>query len=163
MRRLCTILFSVVLLLALGAGELRADSPVFAITGRVVKVLPLFLDTNNAVSPSPSLFDRDAYQARLREHTNEITGIRFDVLWKAHNARGVNLKLCLEIHGVAGAGLPTRTNLVALVTPKLFNHWTSLTLNGPAYKNFGDLAAWRATLWNGTNLLGEQKSFLWSL
>jgi len=161
MQRLC--LFSVVLLLALGAVQLRADSPPFAITGRVVKVLPLFLDTNNEVSPSPSLFDRDAYQARLREHTNDISGIRFDVLWKAHNASGVNLKLCLEIRGVAAAGLPTQTNLVQMVTPKRFNHWTSLTLNGPAYKQFGELAAWRATLWNGTQLLGEQKSFLWSL
>jgi hypothetical protein len=152
-----------VFLLALGAGELRADSSLFAITGRVVKVLPLFLDTNNAVAPSPSLFDRDAYQARLREHTNDISGIRFDVLWRTHNARGLNLKLCLEIRGVGAAGLPTQTNFVTMVTPKPFHHWTSLTFNGPAYKQFGVLAAWRATLWNDGELLGEQKSFLWSL
>ena len=163
MRRLCVTLFSVVLLLALGANHVRADSTTSAATGRVVKVLPLFMDTNNAVAPSPSLFDRDAYQALLRRHPNHVTGIRFDVLWKAHNARGSKLTLRMELRGIGAAGLPTQTVLETTVTPRLFHHWTSLTFNGTAYKNFGVVAAWRATLWSGNQLLGEQKSFLWSL
>jgi hypothetical protein len=163
MQRLCAISFSVLLLVALGVHKLRADPVPAGITGRVVKVLPFFLDTNNAVATSPSLFDRDAYQARLRRHPDDITGIRFDVMWKAHDAHGTELTLRLELRGIGAAGLPTQLDVAKAVTPGFFHHWTSLTLNGPAYKQFGELAAWRATLWDGNRLLGEQKSFLWSL
>ncbi|MGH7939479.1 MAG: hypothetical protein ACREFR_00215 [Limisphaerales bacterium] len=131
--------------------------------GRIVKVLPLLMDTNGAVATSPSLFDRDAYQAWLQEHTNDISGIRFDVCWKARHAHGRKLTIRVELRGVMVNGLPTEATLEQTVTPKLFHHWISLTLAGRAYKNLGTLAAWRATLWNGQQKLGEQKSFLWSL
>jgi hypothetical protein len=163
MRRLCAIPFSVLLLLALGAQMLRADPAPAGMTARVVKILPLFLDTNNAVATSPSLFDRDAYQAKLRKHENDVSGIRFDVYWKAHNTHGTKLTLRLELRGVSTTGMPTQIELLRTVTPGFFHHWTSLTLNGLAYKQFGVLAAWRATLWDGNRLLNEQKSFLWSL
>ncbi len=130
-------------------------------TGRILKVLPMFLDTNNVVSPSPSLFDRDAYQFYLLEHTNAVSGMRFDVQWKARRAGGLRLTLRVELRGVGPGGLPHETVLEQSVTPKLFHHWASLTLNGPAWQKLGTLAAWRATLWNGNQLLGEQKSFLW--
>jgi hypothetical protein len=159
MNRLRVLLFSVLLLFAL-ANSLRAD--VFAPTGRVIKVLPLFLDQTNQVAPSPSLYDRDAYQAWLLAHTNQISGIRFDVNWKAHHASGLDLKLRLELRGIGARGLPTVKVMEESVAPKVFNHWSSLTLNGVAYKNFGVLAAWRATLWNGGQLLDEEQSFLWS-
>ena len=162
MRRLWFILISVILFSVLGANTLRADSTMFTTTGRVVKVLPMYLDTNSEVAPSPSLFDRDAYQARLHRHPDEITGIRFDVLWKAHYARGAKLSLRLELRGIGAEGMPTQLDLAGAVTPQFFHHWTSLTLNGAAYKQFGELAAWRATLWDGNRLLGEQESFLWS-
>jgi hypothetical protein len=29
------------------------------------------------------------------------------------------------------------------------------------YRQFGELIAWRATLWDDDKLLSEQKSFLW--
>jgi hypothetical protein len=163
MQRLRAILFFLLPLLALGTGAFRADASPFDISGRVVKVLPLFLDTNNEVATSPSLFDRDAYQARLRRHSYEISGIRFDVDLRAHNAHGAKLTLRLELRGVGAAGMPTQVDLAAAVRPRFLHHWTSLTLNGPAYKQFGALAAWRATLWNGSQLLSEQKSFLWQL
>ncbi len=63
-----------------------------AVTGRVIKTLPLFLDLQGHDALSPSLFDRDAYQAYLRQHTNEISAIRFDVLWKASNAKGADIE-----------------------------------------------------------------------
>jgi len=144
------------------AGNVRADSASNAITGKVVKVLSLLMDTNSQVAPSPSLFDRDAYQVYLLEHTNEVTGVRFDVCWAAHHARGMTLKLRVELKGVRRNGLPTQTTLEQTVTPGLFHHWTSLTLSGADYKNFGTVAAWRATLWNSNQLIGEQQSFLWS-
>ena len=132
-----------------------------AAAGRVVKVLPLFLALKGHDAKSPSLFDRDAYQAWLRQHTNEISAIRFDVLWKASNLKGAKLKLRAELRGVGEHGLPRQTVLETEVTPGFFRSWTSLKLDGDDLRNFGSLVAWRVTLWNGDQQLGEQKSFLW--
>ena len=155
------LLIGLFLLLFCGT-DLRADST-SPPTGRIIKVLPLLMNKKSQVAPSPSLFDRDAYQAYLLKQTNEVSGIRFDICWKAHNASGLQLKLRLEARGVGAGGLPTQTVLEQTVTPKFFRHWISLTLAGRDYKKFGALAAWRATLWNGSQLIGEQQSFLWSL
>ncbi len=148
---------------AAGANDAVTVSPrqSDAATGRVVKVLPLFLDLTGHDAKSPSLFDRDAYQAWLRQHTNEISVIRFDVLWKASNLKGAKLKLCAELRGVGEHGLPRQTVLETEVTPAFFRSWTSLKLEGDDLRNFGSLVAWRVTLWNGDQRLGEQKSFLW--
>ena len=142
-------------------GPLSAAFAAGAVTGSVVKVLPLFLDLKGRDAVSPSLFDRDAYQYYLRQHTNEVSAVRFDVLWKASNAKGLKLKLRAELRGVGAGGLPKRTALETEVTPGFFRSWTPLTLGGDEYKNFGEIVAWRVTLWNGDTLLGEQKSFLW--
>jgi hypothetical protein len=162
MLRWPAILFLLLLFLGASVANLRADSAPDNIKGHVTKVLALLMDTNGEVAPSPSLFDRDAYQAYLLAHTNEISGVRFEVCWSAHHARGTNLKLRLELKGIGTNGIPTQATLEQTVTPRFFHYWTPLTLNGPAYKNFGVLAAWRATLWNGGQRLDEQESFLWS-
>ena len=153
MRRLLVIL----LLL----GSLSATFASDAASGRVVKVLPLFLDLKGRDAISPSLYDRDAYQVYLRQHTNEISAIRFDVLWKASNARDARLKLRVELRAAGVGGVPRQTTLEQSVTPGFLRRWTSLTLGGADYKNSGELVAWRATLWSDDQLLGEQKSFLW--
>lgn len=153
MRRLLIIL----LLLGLFPAAFAAD----AVSGRVVKVLPLFLDLKGRAAPSPSLFDRDAYQAYLRQQTNQISAIRFDVLWSASHAENAELKLRLELRGTGPDSLPRQTTLEEKVTPHFFRHWTSLTLGGDDLKNFGNVTSWRATLWAGEHLIGEQKSFLW--
>ncbi len=143
------------------AGTNQAAAAPPAATGRVVKVLPLFLDREGHDAISPSLFDRDAYQAFLRQHTNEISAIRFDVLWKASNAKDAKLTLRAELRGIGNGGLPRLTVLETNVTPGWFRSWTSLKLGGDEFRNFGSLVAWRVTLWKGDRLLGEQKSFLW--
>ena len=153
MRRLLVIL----LLLGSFSATFAAD----AASGRIVKVLPLFLDLKGRDAVSPSLYDRDAYQLYLRQHTNEISAIRFDVLWKASNAKDAKLKLRVELRAIGAGGLPRQTTLEQSVTPGFFRRWTSLTLGGADYKNSGELVAWRATLWSDDQLLGEQKSFLW--
>jgi hypothetical protein len=153
MRRLLVIL----LLL----GSLSATFASDAASGRIVKVLPLLLDLKGRDAVSPSLYDRDAYQLYLHQHTNEISAIRFDVLWKASNAKDAKLKLRVELRAVGAGGLPRQTTLEQSVTPGFFRRWTSLTLGGVDYKNSGELVAWRATLWSDDQLLGEQKSFLW--
>jgi hypothetical protein len=132
-----------------------------AATGKVIKVLPQFLDLKGRSAISPSLYDRDAYQASLRQHTNNISGMRFVVQWKAGGAS--ELKLRVEIRGVAqGGGLPPNTVLERPVKPAgFFSHWAYLPLTGNDYKRIGEVTAWRATLWDGDKLISEQKSFLW--
>ena len=153
MRRLLTSL----LLLGSLSTALAGD----ALNGRVDKVLPFFLDLKGQVALSPSLYDRDAYQAYLRRHTNQRSGIRFDVLWKTSDTGDAKLKLQVELRGIAQDGTPRRATLDQVVTPHSFRHWNSLTLEGSDYKDFGELVAWRVTLWSGDQQLSEQKSFLW--
>ena len=43
----------------------------------------------------------------------------------------------------------------------ILSKWSLLKLTGEAYKDFGDLASWRATLWEGDQQVAEQRSFLW--
>jgi len=130
-------------------------------TGSIIKVLPLYLDLQGHDAVSPSLYDRDAYQARLRESTNGVSAIRFDVLWKTSGAKNEKLKLRVEMRGVGESGLPKQAVLEKEITQKFFRSWTSLTLSGDDYKNLGSLVAWRVTVWSGDRLLDEQKSFLW--
>ena len=129
--------------------------------GRVYKVLPQFLDEKGRQSLTPSLYDRDAYQAYLRRNPAKRTALQFAVQWKAA-AKSDHLKLRVEMRGVAPGDVLNQTNLVLPVQQRYwFSHWATLTLAGDAYKNFGELTAWRATLWDGDQLLDEQKSFLW--
>jgi hypothetical protein len=138
-------------------GETASAAP----TGRVLKVLPLFLDRQGRDALSPSLYDRDAYQVYLRQHTNEISAVRFDVLWKAANAKTAKLKLRVEARGAGSGSLPCQKVLEQPVTPGYFRRWNSLTLTGADYNDFRNLVAWRVTLWSDDRLLDEQKSFLW--
>ena len=149
------------LILLLTLGLCAAASAADAVTGRVVKVLPLLLDLQGRTALSPSLFDRDAYQAKLRQETNQISAIRYDVLWTAKNAGEEKLKIRLELRGVSTNSLPKFKTLEAADTPGYFRRWTSLTLDGDEFKGFGGVTAWRATLWDGDRQIGEQKSFLW--
>ena len=154
MRRLFIVILPALLLAA-------APSSADATTGRVIKVLPHFLDLKGRHALSPSLYDRDAYQAQLRQHPEQRSGRRFDVLWKAKAAGGATLKLRVEIRGIAQGNQPRQTALETEAKPGWLSRWTSLTFNGDEYKSFGELTAWRVTLWDGELLVGEQKSFLW--
>lgn len=134
-----------------------------ATTGRIIKVLPHYLDMEGRHALSPSLYDRDAYQAQLRRHPDQCSAIRFDVQWKAKasTVSPAGLKLRVELRGTAKGGKPRQTQLETEVKPSWFSKWTSLMLAGEDYKKFGEVVAWRATLWDGDQLVGEQKSFLW--
>ncbi len=153
MRRLLMSLLLLSSLLTAFAGD--------AVTGRIVKVLPFFLDLKGHKALSPSLYDRDAYQAYLDRHADKRSAIRFDVLWKASNPGSAELKLRVELRGIGQNGVPRQATLEQTVAPHFFRHWDSLTLGGKDYRDFGELVAWRVTLWSGSQMLGEQKSFLW--
>ena len=133
-----------------------------AATGKVMKVLPHFLDSEGRHTLAPSLYERDAYQAELRTHSEKRSGIRFDVQWKSKGTVWEDLKLKVELRGIAEGDLPRRLVLEQPVEKTgWFSRWTSLPLVGDEFKNFGEVTAWRVTLWEGKTLLAEQKSFLW--
>ncbi len=143
------------LLVVLAASALLAH----AASGRVVKVLPHFLDQQGRHALSPSLFERDAYQAYLRKHPAEVSTLRFDVEWSARGS-ATGLKLRVEARGGKAAAQPKMVE--APVKPDRFGSaWASVTLDKAAYDQLGSVVAWRVTLWDGDQQLAEQKSFLW--
>ncbi|HRD05858.1 MAG TPA: hypothetical protein PK942_14170, partial [Verrucomicrobiota bacterium] len=143
-------------------GWLVAAGGAPAATGRVIKVLPQFLDLKGRNSLSPSLYERDIYQARLRDHTNECSGMRFNVQWKTRGQPAAPLKLRAELRGVAHGDFPRQITLETPVQRRgWFSQWTWVALVGREYADFGRVTAWRVTLWEGDRLLGEQRSYLW--
>ncbi len=147
-------------LAVVGGLALAMSAP--AATGRVMKVLPQFLDLKGRNSLTPSLYERDLYQATLLRETNLCSGMRFNVQWKAKGQTNAPLKIQLELRGVAHGDYPKQLVLEKPVEPRgRFSHWTLFELLGEAYKDFGRVTAWRVTLWEGPRSLGEQKSFLW--
>jgi hypothetical protein len=131
-------------------------------SGHVFKVLPLLLDHEGRTATSPSLFDRDAYQAQLRNHPEQVSAIRYDVEWKAKKTGAEKFLVRLELRAIATDGKPKLKTLESPVAPGGFFHkWTSLTLDADEMKKLGGVVAWRATLLDGTTVVGEQKSFLW--
>ena len=152
------------LLLAIIAGFACAGG---AAPARIMKVLPHLLDRDGRYSLSPSLYERDAYQALLRKSPEKCAGIRFDVRWKAQ--AGNRVKLRIDIRGSTTAEPLVLEQIVRLRKASLgeicsnhwYDRWTSLTLANESYQKVGEVIAWRATLWEGDKLLAERKSFLW--
>ncbi len=138
-----------------------------AASGKVIKVLPLLLDHKGRHMLSPSLYERDAYQAVLRDSPDLRSGMKFSVQWKAKGKTRGGLLLRAELRGIAQGNLPRQMVLEKIVTPgRWFTTWTELSLAGDQYAAFGEVTAWRITLWqkgpwDEELLLGEQKSFLW--
>jgi hypothetical protein len=130
--------------------------------GKVLKVLPQFLDKQGRSAVSPSLYDRDAYQALLRRNPGKRSALRFAVEWKARTPETQALKLRVEMRGSTVQEPPAESTLEATVRQHgWFSHWTNLTLSTEDYQKFGDVTAWRVTLWDGDRLLSEERSFLW--
>ena len=126
---------------------------------KLMKVLPQYLDREGRHTVSPSLYDRDAYQAHLRRHPEERSGIQFAIQWKARNSTPLMLRV--DMRGALDKQ-PTTALLEAPVQHRgVFSNWSSPKLAGTHYKEFGELLAWRATLWDGGQQVAEMKSFLW--
>jgi len=135
-----------------------------AATGRVTKVLPQYLDLKGRASLSPSLYDRDAYQAQLRKHPEQRSGLRINVNWRGRAPAGSTLKLRAELRGTVKGNLPAQTTLeteVKIGKSGTGSGWVKLTLKGEEYKKLGEVTAWRVSLWNGDQFVADQKSFLW--
>ena len=124
---------------------------------KIKKVLWFYLDQEGRQSLSPSLFERDAYQAVLRENPEKQSGLRFDVQWNASSTA----TLRVEMRGALGT-----TNTAATIEATVrkrgpFSRWTQVKLTGEEYQKLGELVAWRATLWQGSAQVAELRSFLW--
>ena len=145
------------LILVVAVGLLASSAN--AATAKLVKVLPHFLDLQGRIALNPSLYERDAYQFHLRAHPEERSGLRFDVQWRSRDAR--RLRLRVELRGNRGRDGTTVVIEDEVKYRGLFTSWSRVSLTGEAYKKFGELSAWRATLWDGDQEIAEQKSFLW--
>ena len=148
------VAFRTLLVLALMSGV-----PARAATDRIIKVLPQFLDLKGRNSVSPSLYDRDAYQARLRRRPEDCSGMEFQVQWKAKSSS--DLKMKLEVRGSKDGQSTTGSSEALVRHVRGLNKWTPLVLKGAPYEQVGEIIAWRVSLWDGEKLLAEQKSFLW--
>lgn len=132
-------------------------------TGSLLKVLPEFLDLKGRNSLSPSLYERDVYQASLRDHPERRSGIRFYIEWRSRKPLWEPLLVRLELRGAAQGRLPRQLVLErsAANPGGPLSHWVEIPLTGDQYKSFGSVTAWRVTLWEGQTLIGREQSFLW--
>lgn|GEM_PF-247073 len=132
-----------------------------AASGNIHKVLQHYLDQEGRQSLSPSLYERDAYQDLLGKNPRQRSTLRFDVHWKAKSVDASKLKLRLELRMSKGASAQPYILEQAVRRSRWFSQWSALKLPETDYHRLGEVMAWRATLWEGDQLLAEQKSFLW--
>ncbi len=130
--------------------------------GSVVKALPQLLDKLGRHAVSPSLYERDAYQLHLRKSPKLRGGVRLAVQWKAKNVDWSKLKLRAEMRCLLEDNLHVTTIEKPAIKNGHFSSWSEFRIEGADYKAFGELVAWRVTLWEGDQQLGQLQSFLWS-
>jgi hypothetical protein len=144
------------------AGLLAVAVSAPAATGSVIKVLPQLLDLRGRNSVSPSLYERDAYQAFLRQHTNQVSAMQFNVQWKTKGKPDGPVRLRVELRGLIRGTQPEELVLEKPVQPGgWFTHWTAVLLSHEQFQKLGKVTSWRVTLWENGQQLGEQRSFLW--
>lgn len=130
-------------------------------TGKISKVLPLFLDSKGRSSLSPSLFERDAYQDLLRKSPAQRSTLSFEVQWDARAVPANGLTLRLELRTSRREFDRPFLLETACQPGRWFSTWTQLRVPTDQFKALGEVTAWRATLWLGEAKLAEQTSFLW--
>ncbi len=138
-----------------------ASLSVAAAPAKIIKVLPHWLDQEGRHTLSPSLYERDAYQAWLRKKAEECSALRFDIQWKALSSPASAFRLRLELRTSQGDTGERVVLEQAVKRRGWFNTWSSMILAGDDFKKAGAIIAWRATLWDGGRQIAEQKSFLW--
>jgi hypothetical protein len=134
--------------------------PSSAAPARILKVLTHLVDQQGRHTLSPSLFERDAYQSRLRKSPESVSGLRFDIQWKRGESRVRPLRMRVETRGAKAGAKPIVVER-EVDFRGLFTAWAKLPLSREQYLALGGVSAWRATLWDGEQMLDEVKSFLW--
>jgi hypothetical protein len=141
-----------ILLLHIGAA--------FAGTGRIIKVLPHLLDEQGRHALSPSLYERDSYQRLLRQNPAKVSALRYDVQWKAGTS-AKELEMRLEIRSEKNQTATPYVQSEKVQPRPILSRWTGIKIDKANYSALGRIIAWRVSLWDGTTLVAEQKSFLW--
>src|SRR5215207_59184 len=95
-----------------------------AAPGKIKKVLTFYLDQEGRQSLSPSLYDRDAYQALLRNEPLKRSGLRFDVQWNASTTAALILRV--DMRGAKGTENTKATVEGPVRKRGLFSRWTEL-------------------------------------
>lgn len=134
-----------------------------AASAKVVKVLSHLVDSQGRHAVSPSHFDRDAYQAHLRSNPEKIAGLRYDIQWRSRLVKVPELEMRLELRGEK---LPidqsvTLSRKVDVRRLDLLSSWAQIALTREEFDRVGDVIAWRVTIWDGSVMMAEEKSFLW--
>lgn len=144
---------SILFALGLWAGALLGAE------GKVIKVLPHFVDFQGRHTLSPSLYERDAYQELLRDHPEKRAGLQFEVLWKVSGRVSGPLRLKMELRG----GNSSSLEIVEMdVKRGLFGRrWSRMVLDPKQFARVGAVTAWKATLLQGEEIVAEANSFLW--
>jgi len=146
-------LIAITLMLVMGGSNVEAGK------ARISKVLPHLLDEKGRHTLSPSLYERDAYQAHLRANPDLCKALRFDIRWAGLNLKRDALKLKVELRV---SGEPNSIVMERQIKPLgLSGSWSQITLQGEEFKQAGKIIAWRTTLWEGDQEVAELKSFLW--
>lgn len=150
------------LLVFLFAGCFGLGSLAEAPRVKAIKVFRLLVDAEGRHTLSPSLLDRDAYQAHLREHPAKVSGLRFVIQWKRQGETPANLSIRVEVrHGNGNAiGSFSKTEPVKVRKTRR-SQWHRITIFGEEYARLGKVIAWRVRLWDGETMLAQEKSFLW--
>ena len=144
---------SILFALGLWAGALLGAE------GKVIKVLPHFVDFQGRHTLSPSLYERDAYQESLRNHPEKRAGLQFEVLWKVSGRVSAPLRLKMELRG----GNSSSLEIVEMdVKRGMFGRrWSRMVLDPKQFARVGTVTAWKATLLQGEEIVAEANSFLW--
>ncbi len=147
---LVCLLFSLTYAVTLGAEE-----------ATIVKVLPHLLDLRGRASLAPGLFQRDAYQGQLRKDPSQVSGMRFNIQWKAKGipAKELVLKIWLK---TAGRNPNEPLELTAPIRGnRRWGQWSAVPYDGKLFTDNGQVLAWKVELRRGETPLATQTSFLW--
>jgi len=128
---------------------------------RVIKTLQHRLDQQGRHTLSPSLYERDAYQAHLRAHPELVSALRFDIQWAGQKLDKRNLKIRLELRSrQAEPGKPFVIEQ-PVKAKGFFSYWAAVDVDAETFKKIGDITAWRVVILENGRELADQKSFLW--
>ncbi len=150
MRLKLSILLTFLLVFSVQAGSVK-----------IFKVLPHYLDKDGHNTLSPSLFERDRYQALLRLDQTKCLTIRFDVQWRNTLKNFDDLSITVEMRGPK-TNSPTISFSEKISSRKsIWSHWTKIRIPEESFRELEGLEAWRVLIKDGDEVLKEERSFMW--
>ncbi|MBQ7590807.1 MAG: hypothetical protein IJU47_09030 [Verrucomicrobia bacterium] len=150
MRLKLSILLTFLLVFSVQAGSVK-----------IFKVLPHYLDKDGHNTLSPSLFERDRYQALLRLDQTKCSTIRFDVQWRNTLKNFDDLSITVEMRGTK-TNSPTISFSEKISSRKsIWSHWTKIRIPEESFRELEGLEAWRVLIKDGDEILKEERSFMW--